>query len=466
MSRAASGAAGCAGFLEATRWSRRELLRAGVLWGVGLGLPDLLRAQAAGVSNLRGFGRARSVIMLYLHGGHAQQETWDPKPGGPSEARGEFGAIATPVPGIMISELLPRSAQVVPKLALLRSLTHSNANHVQASLPAMTGHAHPPSEEKRGDFPPSPTDFPAIGAVLDRIRPARALPTWVQLGPTMRRANGTVLHGQSPGFLGGRHAPLVIDQDLSGPDTRIEAVTADPLVPALRLERRRDLLAQIDDQRRALDQAAGVRTLDAYQQRALTLLTAPATARAFDLAAEPADTREAYGRTAFGQSCLLARRLAEAGVPMINVHFCRTPTGSWDTHGRHFPQMKETLCPVFDQAFSALVSDLDRRGRLDDTLVLATAEFGRTPAINKGGGRDHWPWVYSVALAGAGIRTGQTIGASDAMAAYPVDQPHDPKDLIATLYHLLGVDPDTIVHDQLRRPYSLVIGKPIERLLA
>jgi hypothetical protein len=402
--------------------------------------------------------------MIYLHGGPAQQETWDPKPGGPSPERGEFGAIATNVPGVWFSELLPRSARLMDKVAVIRSLTHSNANHVQAALPAMTGRHHPPGTESRGDFPPSSTDFPALGAALDRLRPPDRLPTWVQVGPTMTRFNGTVLHGQSPGFLGAAHGPLVIDQDLTPDRVVVEAVAPDRTISTARQGARRTLLERLDHQRRALDSAAVVRTFDSYQGRALDLLTAPRVARAFDLAAEPAAIRDAYGRNSVGQSCLLARRLAEAGVPMISVHYCRRPPG-WDTHGRHFPAMKDSLCPTLDLAFAALVTDLDRLGLRDSTLVWVNSEFGRTPRINRGAGRDHWPWAYSLVLAGGGIAGGVCLGATDAIAAYPTRDPHDPSDLVATAYHLLGVPPDTIIHDQLGRPHALIHGRVIGGLL-
>jgi uncharacterized protein (DUF1501 family) len=282
----------------------------------------------------------------------------------------------------------------------------------------------------------------------------------------MRRNNGTVLHGQSPGFLGTKYSPLVIDQDLLGDDVRVQAVTPNAEVPLLRLTGRRNILGQIDGQRRLWDRTAEVQSFDAYQQRALNLLTSPALARAFDLAAEPAALRDQYGRTQFGQCCLLARRLAEAGVPMINVHFCRTPVGSWDTHGQHFSQMKKYLCPIFDQAFAGLVSDLDQRGVLDQTLVIANAEFGRTPRVNRGGGRDHWPWAYSIALAGGGLARGVVYGSSDKIAAYPASHPHDPRDLIATVYHLLGMPAETQIYDQTNRPHALVIGEKIDGLLS
>jgi uncharacterized protein (DUF1501 family) len=448
------------------RRRRREILQIGGLYGLDLVLPDWFRAQTrAQASSDSTFGRAKSVILLYLHGGHAQQETWDPKPDGPYPARGEFGAIATSVPGTRFSELLPLSAKLAHKLAIIRSLSHHNANHVQASMPAMTGHAHPPSVESQGDFPPAPTDFPPFGAVLDHLRPARKLPTWIQVGPLMRRNNGTVLHGQSPGFLGTKHGALVIDQDLRAERVRIDAVTPNAQVPQLRLTSRKQMLRQIDLQRTQWERAADVQTFDAFQERALSLLTSPALARAFDLASEPATLRARYGPSQFGQCCLLARRLAEAGVPMINVHFCRTPVGSWDTHGQHFSQMKDWLCPTFDRAFASLVADLDQRGLLGQTLVLATAEFGRTPQVNRAGGRDHWPWVYSVAMAGGGTAGGVVYGSSDKRAAYPTVHPHDPKDLAATVYHLLGIPDTSTVYDQTHRPHALVIGKRIDGLL-
>jgi hypothetical protein len=324
---------------------------------------------------------------------------------------------------------------------------------------------HPPGSETRGDIPPSATDFPPFGAVLNHLRRPGPLPTWVQVGPLMRRFNGTVIHGQSPGFLGARHGPLVVDQDLCSARVRVDAVSSQEDIPALRLTSRRQLLAQVESQRRGLDRAAEVQSFDAFQQRAFTLLTSSATTRAFDLAKEPTAVRDRYGRTNFGQGCLLARRLAEAGVPIINVHFCQTPDGSWDTHSRHFRQMKDHLCPIFDQAFSSLVSDLDQRGLLGQTLVLPTAEFGRTPRINKGAGRDHWPFVYSVAMSGGGTRPGTVYGASDAIAGAPTTNPHHPRDLAATVYHLLGVAKDTIIHDQTQRPHALVTGRKIDALL-
>jgi hypothetical protein len=380
--------------------------------------------------------------------------------------RGEFGAIDTSLPGVRFSELLPQSAQLAHRLAIVRSMSHKNANHVTACLPANTGHTHPPGTPET-DFPPAETDFPPFGAVLNLVRPAGLdLPTWVRVGPLMRRNNGTVLHGQIPGFLGAKHASFVVDQELLPADVRIEAVEPDRDMTAIRLSSRRDLLTQFDQQRKLVDQSAAARDLNAYYERAFNLLSSSRTRGAFDLAEESLQTRQRYGRTEFGQRCLLARRLAEAGVPMVNVSYCHTPKGSWDTHSQNFKQMKESLAPTLDAAFSALIEDLHERGMLDETLVLVNAEFGRTPAINKNAGRDHWPWVYSLVLAGAGVRSGTVYGASDSSAAYPTEKPHDPKDMAATIYHLLGVDPQTVIHDATGRPHQLVIGRPIEGILA
>lgn len=457
----------CDGFHVMQRIARREALRIGGLFGLGLTLPQLLAARASGEPGAsRSFGAAKRIIMLYLHGGHPQQETFDPKPHGPSEVRGEFGAIDTNVAGVQFCELLPASAALMNKLAVVRSISHPNANHVQAALVAQTGHAHPRNLEALGDFPPSFTDFPPIGAVLDSIRPAtEQLPTWVRIGPLMRRNNGTVLHGQTPGLLGERHASFAIDQNLLPADVQVAAVARNDDLTSLRLSARQDLLRQFDGERLRLVESASVRNLDAFYQKAFSLLGSDDTRRAFELHREAPALRARYGKTEFGQRCLLARRLAEAGAPMVNVSYCHTPSGSWDTHGNHFKDMKKSLAPTFDAAFSALVRDLDERGLLAETLVVVNSEFGRTPKINRSAGRDHWPWVYSLVLAGAGIQPGTVYGASDNSAAHPTANPHDPADFVATLYHLLGVPPETQIRDAAGRPHNVVIGQPIAGVL-
>lgn len=453
--------AACRNFRKSMRVSRRELLSIGGAAGLGLTLPDLMRLRAAETSG--SFGSAKSVIFLFLHGGHPQHETWDPKPDAPSDVRGEFDPINTNLAGFSISELLPRCSKLADRLAVVRSMAHDNTNHVQACLPAMTGHKHPPSVRSRGDFPPSDTDFPHFGSVCDHLRPGNGhLPNWVQLGPVMTRNNRTVLHGQSPGFLGDAHSAFRVDQDLTADDVQIEAIA--PEISIDRLKGRRGLLAEIDLQRERLDVVAA-KSRQTFYEKAFRLLTSEATHRAFDLAAEPVDVRDRYGRTHVGQSCLLARRLVEAGVPFVNVHWCKTPSGSWDTHGQNFKKMKESLGPTLDTALSALLEDIEQRGMLDEVLIMPMAEFGRTPKINKSAGRDHWPFVYTLAMAGAGLRRGAVEGASDRLAAYPATTPYDPADMAATIYHLLGIPRDTVLYDRIGRPRELVVGNKIDAIL-
>jgi len=467
--RPSSSSTGCGGFRAWQQMSRRESLQIGGLGAVGLTLPELFRGrEAAAADGTRPtFGRAKTVIMMFLHGGHPQQETFDPKPDGPTAVRGEFSSISTSLPGVRFSEVLPLTAGLAHRLAVVRSMSHANPSHVQACLPAQTGHVHPDEFRSRGDFPPSATDFPPVGAVLDAVQPAVGdLPTWVRVGPLMRRSNGTTLHGQLPGLLGARHSSFVVDQKLTDKDVRIEAIRPNDDLTSIRLKGRRDLLAQFDNQRGLIDEVAGAQNLDGFYQRAFNLLSSPRTRNAFALASEKQEVRARYGKTEFGQRCLLARRLAEAGVPLVNISYCHTPRGSWDTHSRNFSKMKDSLGPTLDQALSALIEDLAERGMLDETLVVVNAEFGRTPKINKNAGRDHWPWVYSLVIAGAGANAGTIYGASDESAAYPATNPHDPKDFVATLYHLLGVPPATTITDATGRPHFVIIGKPIWPLIS
>jgi hypothetical protein len=446
------------------RVSRRNAIKLGGLFG--LSLPEMLRSRSLAASGNGSFGRAKRMIVLYLHGGHPQQETFDPKPNGPSAVKGEFGAISTSLPGIQFSELLPQCATLARRMAIIRSMSHSNPNHVTASLPANTGHQHPPGTPQT-DFPPSVSDFPPFGAVVDAVRPSQnQLPGWVRIGPLMRRSNGTTLHGQLAGFLGARHAHFPVDQKLLSEDVSIEAVQPADALTSSRIGSRRSLLRQIDEQRRMLDEFADAADLDQFYQRAFSLLSSAATRSAFDLASEPIELRQSYGWTEFGQRCVLARRLIEAGVPVVNVSYCHTPSGSWDTHSQNFRKLKDSLAPTFDAALHGLITDLDQRGLLDDTLVVVNAEFGRTPAINRNSGRDHWPWVYSLALCGAGTAAGTVFGASDNSAAYPAESPRNQADFAATLYHLLGVDRETVLYDQTYRPHPLIIGSVVDELLA
>ena len=447
--------------------TRRSVLQIGGASTLGLTLPQLLAARKATAADPQGFGKAKQVIILFLHGGHPQQETFDPKPDGPSETRGEFGAISTAIPGIQFSELLPKCATLADQFAVVRSMSHENTNHVQACLPAQTGHKHPASFRSMGDFPPSDTDFPPVGAVVDHLYDGKnRLPNWVRIGPLMSRNNGTTVHGQTPGFLGAKHSSFAVDQPLVGEDVKIQAVQGRSGLNDIRLSGRNNLREEFNKLSDRVQRETASQQLDDFYGRAADLLGSSKTRRAFDISAESVETREMYGSTEFGQRCLLARRLAEAGVPVVNISYCYKPGDSWDTHSRHFSKTKEKLAPDLDQAFSALIKDLDQRGMADDTLVIVNAEFGRTPKVNKNAGRDHWPFVYSLALFGAGIKRGAVHGASDKNAAYPQSTPIDPADMAATLYHLIGVATDTRILDNSGRPHSLIVGKPIEPVLA
>lgn len=471
---------------------RRELLRAGGL-GLGLrglGLPELLqgRAAAAGAgAGLSGtFGKAKACILLFMWGGPAQQETWDLKPEAPEGVRGEFRPIETNVPGMLISEHFPLLARQAQRLALIRSVHHADVNHTTATHELLTGRPAP-----RGVAAPQGEDWPHLGAVLahlNRGRERSALPPFVQMRPEVPDGAPRFVeqsHGQSAGWLGPSLNPLTIDEDPNLPEYRARHASAFRLPDGLgtdRLDDRRRLLRLIEDQARAMEKSASTTTsgtaFDAHHARACALLTDRAALEAFDLDREDPRVRDRYGRHAHGQTVLLARRLVEAGVPLVTVFWPNDGITNvsvyWDTHNRNFIDLKTRLMPPADQAFSALLDDLSTRGLLDSTLVVWSGEFGRTPRVGQsvvGGagagrdGRDHWPHCYSSVLAGAGVRGGTVFGASDRWAAYPSRDPVTPGDIAATAYHILGVDPGTELTDPLGRPLTLCQGRPIQGVL-
>jgi hypothetical protein len=466
----------CDNFFAATPTGRREFLRAGALGLFGLGLPQLVQARNAASTAPRR-GRARACILLFMWGGPAQQETWDPKPGAPAEYRGEFRPIPTNVPGIQIGEYLPRLARHADKLAIIRSMTHGDVNHTTATHFLLTGRDLP-----NRNSPSFDDDWPSYGAMMSHLgRGQGALPPFVTMMP--RVPNGAPRfveesHGRGAGLLGLRHAPLRIDEDASLPSYRVGDFSLHADVPAERADRRRALLRQIDAQRRSLEQSVA-EAHDGHYQRAFSLLSRRGVAEAFDLSREPIAVRERYGLNIHGQAVLQARRLVEAGVPLVTVFWQNDGITNvsvyWDTHSRNFIDLRTRLCPVADQAFSALLEDLQQRGMLDETLVVWTGEFGRTPRVGQsvpGGagagrdGRDHWAGVFSSVLAGGGIRGGCVHGASDRYAAYPATDPVRPADLAATVYHCLGVDPGMDFRDRLNRPLVLCDGTPLQAVLA
>lgn len=468
----------CSSFFRAAPMGRREFLRAGTI-GVGsLGLTQLLasRAQASRASRDVTRGKAKACIVLFMWGGPAQQDTWDLKPDAPAEYRGEFQPIRTTVPGLQICEHLPRLARKAHRLAVIRSMTHGDVNHTTATHHQLTGRPIPRPGATL------PEDWPNYGAVLSHLgRGKGPLPPNVSMMPVVPNGAPRFVeesHGQGAGWLGPLHAPLRIDADASKPDYKVAEFALHADVPLVRTERRSALLRDLQRQVRDMEENLDARAMTAHQGRAFSLLSSPEVLRAFDLTQEDPRVRERYGMNIHGQAVLQARRLVEAGVPLITVFWQNDGLTNvsvyWDTHNRNFIDLKTRLCPVTDQAFTALLDDLEARGMLDETLIVWTGEMGRTPRVGQsvvGGagagkdGRDHWANVFTTVLAGGGIKGGVVHGSSDRFAAYPASNPTSPADLAATIYQCLGVDPQMLLHDRLGRPMTLCDGTPISQIL-
>lgn len=468
----------CTNYLTATHPNRREVLRAGSLGLLGLSLPGLFCGRTQGESSAVSdatFGRAKSCILLFMWGGPAQQETWDLKPNAPADIRGEFQPIATRVPGIEISEHFPQLAQRTDKLAIVRSMTHTNVDHTTATSFLLTGAPSPTDGKLR-------SDWPHIGAVLARLGRGRGpLPPFVSMRPKLPNEVPRFVeesHGQFAGWLGQSYDPLTIDADPSRDDYHVGDFELPAEVSVGRFDERRRLLGAVNQSlRERLERDAALGVFDGHYRKAFELLDSATGGDAFDLSREAPELRDRYGRNPHGQSVLQARRLVERGVPLVTVFWPndgqKNVSVYWDTHNRNFVDLRERLMPPADQAFSALLDDLTSRGLLDETLVIWTGEFGRTPRIGQRNsdagagrdGRDHWPGCFSTVLAGGGIRGGQVYGASDKHAAYPAADPVAPVDLVATAYHLLGVNPHQELHDQQGRPLIVCPGTPIHRLM-
>jgi len=455
--------------------NRRDVLRAGSLPLVGLTLPRLLEGRACAASE-RPAGRAKACIVLFMWGGPAHQDTWDPKPDAPQEYRGEFSTIPTRVPGLRVCEHLPRLAARADRLALIRSMTHNDVDHTSATHFLLTGHDRP----NRGA--PLADDFPNYGSVQASLGRGRGmLPPYVSMMPVVPDGAPRFVeqsHGQGAGWLGPIYNPMRIDADASSTDYRVGEFDLHADVPMLRADSRRRLLAAIVQQTQRLERQAEVAAMSNHYERAFSLLASPQVTRAFDLSAEPRSVRERYGMNMHGQSVLQARRLVEAGVPTVTVFWPNDGITNvsvyWDTHRRNFIDLRTRLCPVTDQAFSALLDDLNDRGLLDETLVVWTGEMGRTPRVGQrvpGGagagqdGRDHWGGVFTTVLAGGGIKGGVVHGASDRYAAYPTSNPTRPANLAATIYHCLGIPLDTQLPDRLGRRQTLCEGEVIQAIV-
>ena len=451
-------------------FSRREVLTAGGLSILGLSLPNLLRASEdapVDESSAVTLGRAKNVIFLYLTGGPPQHETFDPKPNAPAEIRGVFKPISTNVPGIHFCELLPRTARIADKLAVVRSMATNDHIHSSSGAWVLTGYKYKGQNARTIQ----PTDWPWFGSLIKRYKPSDTLPAlssvWI---PTINRLNENVTPaGQTGGFMGSQWDPERFLGDPADPAYKIDGF--EPRIPTLRLQQRKRLLDQVRRQFGTAQSVASVQRFNAYQQQALDLMTSGKAQQAFAISEEPDRVRERYGRNRWGQTVLLARRLIEAGVRLVHVQWPREPGDNavdnpmWDTHAQNHDRLEDVLCPMFDVGFTALIEDLDQRGLLAETLVVAIGEFGRTPKINSKAGRDHWGSVFSFVMAGAGISGGQVYGSSDNHGAFPLSDRVEPGDLTATMFHLLGLDHRGTFTDPLGREHALTRGEPIWKLL-
>ena len=456
-------------------WNRREILRVGSLGAVGasFGLADLARSQAvAGNQDSSGavasFGQAKSCIVLFLMGGPPQHSTWDPKPDAPAEVRGDFGPIATTVPGLAISELMPRMALVADKLCLLRAVSTGDNAHSSSGYYMLTGRPHTPMNFENAN-PGAPNDFPSLGAVagrLAKVGPNHDLPPSVTLPNKIINTDGSIGPGQDAGLHGRSRDPWLLNAKLTPEGYRVNEIDLPVDLTQTRIGGRRDLLEHLD---RQLGNGSSD-PFDTYTRQAFDLLRSSRARRAFRLEQEPETVRARYGKSPFGQGVLLARRLVESGVRLVQVNWYRGPdeppsNPCWDSHVAESGRLKDVLVPPTDRAFSALIEDLHQRGMLDETLVVCMAEFGRSPRLDAGGGRGHWGSVFSVAMAGGGIKGGQVYGASDKIGAYPREGKVPPEDLSATIFHCLGHTPDTEFLDPLNRPHAVSRGEVIRAIL-
>ena len=448
--------------------SRRRFLEVGALGG--LSLAGMQAASAETVPGDPTFGRAKRCLLLFLMGGPPQIDTFDPKPAAPAEVRGELSPIATRVPGLLFSELFPKLAQQAHRLCVVRSVTHDDRVHTSAGYTMLTGRRHPAANADGVGPRPAATDYPHWGSLLSRIRPATSgAPVFAVLPEVIKDANVNEVPGQGAGFLGRRFDPFRIDGDPKSGQFQPPDILLPEDVTATRLAERRVLSGRLDAAYRAADRGTSETSLDAFREQALNLLSAPAIRHAFALGREQPAVRAAYGPHLFGQGCLLARRLLEAGVRLATVYWhYEGPDDSpvWDTHENNFPHLKNRLAPPTDAAVSALLNDLASRGLLDETLVIVMGEFGRSPRINSKGGREHWPQVQSILLAGAGIAAGTVYGASDRHGGLPAESPVSPADLTATFLHLLGVPPATELTDNTGRPLVASEGSVVRGVLS
>ena len=445
--------------------NRRDWLRLG-----GLSVAGAMTSGTASADVAPPRTRAKSVIVLFMSGGIPHHETWDPKPDAPAEVRGPFGFLRSRTPGLLVGGLMPRTAQLTEKIAVVRTMVTGDNAHSTSGYQMMTGMPHIPLS-RENSTPAKPNDWPSVNALVRRFRPAvGGLPSSIVL--PRRLANFDGLYpwpGADAGILGRRYDPWLLVCDPAEPNFTAPGCALPDDLPQSRLAQRQSLLQRVDQR---LEEAIPFAPdFERRQQEAWDLIAGSRARHAFDLGKEPNRLRDRYGRTKFGQTVLLARRLAEAGVSMVQVNWIsedksRPNSGGWDTHERHNESLQGWLMPSWDQTYSALIEDLDQRGMLNDTLVCWVAEFGHTPRFNARLGRDHWGSVFSIALAGGGIRGGVVHGASDRLGAQPRGDVVRPADYLATVYHLMGLSPETHYEDVEGRPQALSRGQVLTSLLA
>jgi hypothetical protein len=433
--------------IDCERYHRRDFLRLGTAGLLGLGLPDLLRWQARATAPGARKAKAHSVIMIWLAGGPATIDIWDLKPDAPEEIRGEFKPIATSAGGVRVCEHLARTARVMDRCTLVRSVHHSIAAHGPGTVYLATGNRPTPALE-----------YPSLGSLASKLLPAPAgVPAYTAFG-----TGRIVGAAANAGFLGTAHNPFEVEGSPDRGGLKVPGVSLPDGFTVEELEKRDQLLQRFDARFRVLDDADLPASLDKFHQQALDILRADKTRKAFDLSQEPQRSRERYGRGSLGQSALVARRLVEAGVRFVTIGL-----GGWDTHAGNFRTLRDRLLPQVDQALSALVTDLDEQGLLDRTIVYCTGEFGRTPRINGQAGRDHWARSMAVFLAGGGFARGYAHGSTDAHGAAPDAEACSPDDVAATIFQALGVPPHQEVTTPSGRPVAIFReGKVLEPLLA
>ncbi len=450
--------------------TRREWMRIGSLGLGGLTLPDLLRSRANASPVKQGsFGKAKSVIVIWLTGGAPQHETWDPKPEAPAEVRGAFGTIASKTPGLNVGELMPLTAKLTDKIAVLRTLSTGDNAHSSSGYQMLTGVPHIPLSLENAK-PQKPNDAPSLNALVRALRPSDAgLPPAVTLPRHLANVGDMVWPGQGGGFLGRKFDPWQLTCDPADAKFTVPGCELPEDLTQLRLDRRLSFLSQINQKLDSVEREESLRRYGQQSEQAIELLAGGKARTAFHLSEESTATRDRYGRTSFGQSVLLARRLVEAGTSLVQINWPRIEgkenLGGWDTHKQHNASLKGWLMPIMDQTYSALIEDLSDRGLLDETLVCWMSEFGHTPKFNGNAGRDHWGKVFSIALAGGGVQGGVVHGKTDRMAAEATSDVVRPADYLATIFHCLGYEPETMVKDQQNRPIPISRGRVVHEVL-